>query len=147
MGATKGESVHSIEREVRQLLHRVRRTSQENARLVHPELNPAAYSVLVFVVDREPTRASDVVEHLGVDKGAVSRQVAHLEQLGLVERSCDLVDRRAQTLVLTPEGKVRFAAVVERRRSDFAGRLSKWSAEDLAKFADQLGRYNASLES
>jgi DNA-binding MarR family transcriptional regulator len=146
VAATKEEAVHAIEREVMVLLHRVRRTSLENARLVHPDLQPAAYSVLFFVVDNEPTCASDVVERLGVDKGSVSRQVAHLEKLGLVRRSCDPSDRRVQTLALTIEGKSRVAAVAEQRRSEFEERLSTWSVENLAQFAERLARYNASLE-
>jgi DNA-binding MarR family transcriptional regulator len=146
MTPTKADSVHIIERELAVLLHRVRRTSLDNARLLHADLQPAAYHIFLFVVDNEPTRASDVVEHLGIDKGAVSRQVSHLEDLGLIERSCDLTDRRVQTLVLTTEGKARVAAVAERRRSEFENRLSGWSAENLAQFSERLARYNASLD-
>lgn len=146
MSATKAESVHDIERELTVLLHRVRRTSAENARLIDKDLQAAAYSVLLFIVDNEPTCASDAVEHLGVDKGSVSRQVAHLERLGLVERNCDPSDRRVQTLVLTSAGAARVAEVVERRRSEFTGRLSTWSTENLAQFAERLSRYNASFE-
>lgn len=141
------EPVREIERELLVLIRRVRRTSVENARRVHPELPPAAYPVLLYVADHGPTRASDVVDHLGTDKGAVSRQVAQLEQLGLVTRSCDPEDRRAQALVLTADGRARLDRLAAERRSEFARRLAAWSPEDLASFADQLSRYNATLES
>lgn len=146
MSATKTESVHNIERELTVLLHRVRRHTMENARSLHPELHPAAYSVFRFVADHEPTRACDVVEHLGVDKGAVSRQVTHLEMLGLVERRCDASDHRVQTIALTGDGRSRVEAVADQRRAEFERRLSNWSAENLEQFADRLSRYNASLD-
>lgn len=144
---TKTESLLRIERELGVLLHRVRRRTTQAAPAVHPDLQPAALSVLLFVVDNEGARAAEVVEHFGIDKGAVSRHVVHLESLGLLSRSCDPEDRRAQTLVPTDLARERVGAVRAARRRDVAGRLADWSAEELAALADQLGRYNASLES
>ncbi len=97
-------------------------------------------------MDREGARASEVVEHFGIDKGAVSRHVVHLESLGLLSRSCDPEDRRAQTLVPTDLARERVGSLRAARRRDVAGRLTDWSAEDLAALAEQLARYNASLE-
>jgi len=144
--ASKSESLLCIERELGVLLHRVRRRTTQVAPEVHPDLQPAALPVLMYVVDHEGARASDVVEHFGIDKGAVSRHVVHLESLALLDRSCDPGDRRAQALVPTARARERIRAVRAERRSDVAGRLADWSAEDLAALADQLGRYNASLE-
>ena len=94
--ARHAQALHDIERELTVLLHRARRTTAKNAQHVHPELQPASYAVLLHVVDHGPTRASDIVEHLALDKGAVSRHLAQLEQLGLVERTSDPDDRRAR---------------------------------------------------
>ena len=143
---SKAVSLQSIEQELIVLLRRIRRSSLANARLVHPDLQPAAYAIFRFVADQEPTRASDVADHLAIDKGAISRQVALLEKLGLVERRSDTGDRRVQTLVVTPDGRSRLDAMAARLRSEFAGRLSAWSSADLSSFADHLSRYNASLE-
>ena len=143
---TKTESLLRIERELGVLLHRVRRRTAQYAPAVHPELQPAALSVLLFVVDREGARASEVVEHFGIDKGAVSRHVVHLESLGLLSRSCDPEDRRAQTLVPTDLAPERVGSRRAARRRDVAGRLTDWSAEDLAALAEQPARYTASLE-
>ncbi|HLN76858.1 MAG TPA: helix-turn-helix domain-containing protein [Nocardioidaceae bacterium] len=143
---TKSESLLRIERELGVLIHRWRRRVVHNAAAVHTELQPAALPVLLFVVDNEGVRASDVVEHFGIDKGAISRHVVHLEALGLIARTCDPDDRRAQTLVPTDLARTRVAEVRADRRRDVARRLSDWSADDIAALADQLGRYNASLE-
>lgn len=143
---SKSESQLRIERELGVLLHRVRRRWTQSASAVHPELQPAALSVLMFVAEHEGARACDVVEHFGIDKGAVSRHVVHLESLGLLSRSCDPGDRRAQTLVPTELAHERLRAVRAERRRDVAGRLADWSTDELASLADLLGRYNASLE-
>lgn len=143
---TKTESLLRIERELGVLLHRVRRRTTQAATAVHPELQPAALPVLLYVVDNESARASGVVEHFGIDKGAVSRHVVHLESLGLLSRSCDPEDRRAQPLVPTDLARERIASLRAARRRDMAGRLADWSAEELEALAAQLARYNASLE-
>jgi DNA-binding MarR family transcriptional regulator len=48
---------------------------------------------------------SDVGEHLMVTKAAASQTIDRLVQLGLVERSEDLVDRRLKKLELTSKGR------------------------------------------
>ena len=145
--AAKDQALLRIERELGVLIHRVRRRTAASAASVHPELQPAALPVLAFVVDHEPVRASDVVEHFGIDKGAVSRHVAHLESLGLLTRACDPEDRRAQTIVPTAFGRRRLEALRAARREVVADRLAHWTAADLQALADGLGRYNASIES
>jgi DNA-binding MarR family transcriptional regulator len=143
---TKTESLLRIERELGVLLHRVRRRTTQYAPAVHPDLQPAALHVLLFLLDNEGARASEVAEHFGIDKGAVSRHVVHLESLGLLSRSCDPEDRRAQMLVPTDLARERVGSARGARRRDVAGRLADWSAEELDALADQLGRYNDSLE-
>jgi DNA-binding MarR family transcriptional regulator len=143
---TKSESLLRIEQELGVLLHRVRRRATQSAPAVHPDLQPAALAVLMYVADNVGVRASDVVDHFEIDKGAVSRHVAHLESLGLLSRSCDPGDRRAQTLVPTDLARERLRSVRSERRRDVAGRLADWRPEELAALADQLERYNASLE-
>lgn len=145
MAVSRAEAMRGIDREVRAMLHAVRRTSMDSARLIHPELQATAYAVLLFVADNEPTRAADIVERFGIDKGTISRQIAHVQELGLVTRSCDPGDRRAQTLRLTPDGKARIDTVAEQRRAEAADHLAGWTAVDLTRFAEILGRFNASF--
>ncbi|MGH3369318.1 MAG: MarR family winged helix-turn-helix transcriptional regulator, partial [Nocardioidaceae bacterium] len=78
--------------------------------------------------------------------GAVSRPVGHLEGLGLLSRTCDPADRRAQILVATTSGRERVERLRAERRGVVAGRLADWSVADLAALAHHLGRYNAALE-
>jgi DNA-binding MarR family transcriptional regulator len=141
------EALHDIERELVVLLHRVRRAAIGNAAVIHAELQPSAYPLLLHVVDQGSTRASDMVEHFGLDKSAVSRHLTHLESLGLVLRASDPGDGRAWVVKASPLARRRVTRLRAQRRARFADKLAAWSDEDLVSLAAQLARYNASLES
>jgi DNA-binding MarR family transcriptional regulator len=144
--ADRATALRSIEREVGVLLRRVRRVIGVRARAVHPELQPAAYLVLTHLQERGPARGSAVVEDLGIDKGAVSRQIQHLVDLGLLERQPDPADGRAMLLSLTATASAGLARVQAERSERFDRRLGELTTAELVAFADQLGRYNSALE-
>lgn len=127
------------------LVRRIRRVIAERARLVHPDLQPASYLMLSHVAENGPMRASAVADLFTVDKGAISRQVTHLMELGLVEKSRDPEDGRAWLLSATPDAVQRLRTVAEQRRTYLAERLDGWEAGDLERFTDLLARYNDSL--
>ena len=101
------ETMRALEHEMGVLVRRIRRLIAERARMVHPDLSPVAYSMLMALNDSGPRRASDLVDIFSIDKGAVSRQVEALLDLGLIERSPDPEDRRAAILAITEEGSRR----------------------------------------
>ena len=142
---TRAETIRELEQEVAVLIRRVRRVVGVRARAVHDSLQPAAYLILSYVVESGPVRASAIVEHFDIDKGAVSRQVAHLIELGLVERTPDPEDGRATLLTVTAEGTRRMQDVGARRRRLLDERLGEWSEKELDAFVRQLARYNAAL--
>ncbi|MCU1691470.1 MAG: MarR family transcriptional regulator [Frankiales bacterium] len=144
------DDLAALEREFSLLLRRARASTAELSRTVHPELDGSAYALLSSIVraqgpDGQGLRAQDVAEQFGVDKGAISRQVARLERLGLVERRPDPVDGRARVLVATAAGRERFEAANGLRRSRFRGRLADWSPDDVSRLAELLGRLNATF--
>lgn len=143
---TRDDELRRIEGEVGVLLKRVKRVIGERARMVHPDLGSASYLMLGQLEVSGPVRAADLAGALGHDKGGVSRHVQQLVDLGLVERRPDPEDRRAQLLVLTDEAVARLDAVRRERSARFDALLAEWSGDELATFADQLGRYNAALE-
>ena len=140
------ETVRALEQEMGVLVRRIRRLIAERARMVHPDLSPVAYSMLMALNDSGPRRASDLVDLFSIDKGAVSRQVSALLDLGLIERSPDPEDRRAAILAITEEGSRRLSTIAEMRRREVIDRLSGWSDEDLRGFVAVMARYNSELE-
>jgi DNA-binding MarR family transcriptional regulator len=136
------EAYVRLEREVALLLRRSRALSARLARALHPDLDGAAYGLLALLQDTGPLRASDLVVRLGLDKSTVSRQVATLVQLGLVDRSADPDDGRAQVLTPSAEGSARLARIRDARRARWEEDLSGWPADDVATLAELLGRFN-----
>jgi DNA-binding MarR family transcriptional regulator len=140
------ETMRALEHEMGVLVRRIRRVIAERARMVHPDLSPVAYSMLMALNDSGPQRASDLVDLFSIDKGAVSRQVGALLELELIERSPDLEDRRAAILAITEEGSRRLATIAAMRRREVSERLSGWNEDELRRFVDMMSRYNAALE-
>ena len=144
--AARADSLHQIEHEVSAMIRRIRRVIGDQARALHPDIQPSSYLLVAHVAEQGPVRSSRVVEAFGIDKGAVSRQVQHLVELGLLEREPDPADGRATLLRLTEDGRERFAEVQRKRLERFEERLGDWSDADLSTFAQALARYNASLD-
>ncbi|WP_028659309.1 MarR family winged helix-turn-helix transcriptional regulator [Nocardioides insulae] len=143
---SRPDSLRQLENEFNILWRRVKRVSAERARMVHPELSGPTYSMLNWLVTEGAARASRLVEIFEIDKAAVSRHLHHLEALGLVDRTPDPDDGRATLIVPTEEAIRRIVEVHEARRQVLEERLMDWSPEDLARFADDLARYNKTLD-
>jgi len=142
----RGESLALIEQEVGVLIRRVRRVIVVRARAVHENLQPSSYLLLAHLADCGPARSSAIVEAFEIDKGAISRQVQHLVDLGLVERAADPADGRATLLTVTPEAQRRLADVKSHRRKLLDERLDDWTESDLDVLVAALARYNQALE-
>ncbi|WP_369214741.1 MarR family winged helix-turn-helix transcriptional regulator [Streptomyces flavofungini] len=136
----------SLERELSLLMRRARASSGEMARQVHPDLEPAAYGLLVCLDDGGPQRATDLAAYIGVGKATMSRQLRALEELGLVSRAPDPADGRAWLIRLTPDGRTRFRTVRAARRAQYVRRLQGWDRAEVAELARLLGQLNSSAE-
>ena len=134
-----------LEHEMGVVMRRIRRNIGERARLVHPELSAAGYSMLLALDEGGPRRSSELAELFAIDKGAVSRQVAQLAELGFVTREKDPIDGRAQLLTITDLGHERLGEVAKQRRRLYDERLSTWDTDELQDFVRSLARYNESV--
>lgn len=141
-GMDSHEAYVRLEREVALLLRRARAISGRLGGELHRDLDGAAYGLLVLLDDAGPLRASDVVARLGLDKSTVSRQVAALVDLGMVDRAADPDDGRAQVLSISAEGHRRLSEVREARRARWEADLADWPVSDVATLAALLGRLN-----
>jgi DNA-binding MarR family transcriptional regulator len=146
MVTTRQQALRRIEQEVGVLLRRVRRVIGDRARAVHPDLQPSSYLLLSHLAESGPLRASAVVEEMGIDKGAVSRQITHLAELGLLDRTRDPDDGRAMLLAVTDDARARLDRVARDRSERFGQLLREWTDTELAAFGAELGRYNTALD-
>src|ERR1044072_3637899 len=104
MTARRAETRGNLEREMGVMVRRIRRVIGLRARAVHPDLVPSSYLMLSYVAEQGPLRAAEIAEQFDIDKGAVSRQVTHLTELGLLARVTDPEDGRAMLVSVSGEG-------------------------------------------
>jgi DNA-binding MarR family transcriptional regulator len=140
--AARDCAAEALERELSVLFRRARAASGELARAVHPELEPAAYGLLVRLAEAEPERATDLAAYLGVGKATMSRQLRALEELGLVAREPDPADGRAYLMRLTEEGRARFSRVRTARRERYLRQLTAWDYGEIAELSRLLHELN-----
>ncbi|MFF9346716.1 MarR family winged helix-turn-helix transcriptional regulator [Streptomyces sp. NPDC014734] len=145
MPGTPSEREVSLDVIQRELTAFARRARAAAARL-HPELPLVSYTLLAHIDDRHGCRATDLAAHYMLDKSTVSRQVGTLEKLGLVERHPDPDDHRIQVLHPTEAGTRALASTQASRRAAYQERLADWTANDLARFAEYLLRYNSASD-
>ncbi|MFF3391596.1 MarR family winged helix-turn-helix transcriptional regulator [Streptomyces sp. NPDC002669] len=136
----------ALERELAVFLRRARANSGEMAREVHPELESAAYGLLVRLESAGQQRATDLAAYFGVGKATMSRQLRALEGLGLVAREPDPADGRAFLVHLTAEGLARYRSVRDARRERYVRKLDDWDRAEVAELARLLHQLNARAE-
>ncbi|WP_418959093.1 MarR family winged helix-turn-helix transcriptional regulator [Streptomyces tritici] len=132
----------ALERELSVFLRRARASSGEMAREVHPELEPAAYGLLVRLDEAGPQRATELAAYIGVGKATMSRQLRALDDLGLIARDPDPADGRAWLVRLTDEGRARFRSVRDARRERYVRKLADWDRGEVAELARLLHQLN-----
>ncbi|WP_406203029.1 MarR family transcriptional regulator [Kitasatospora sp. NBC_01560] len=136
------EYLMAVEREVALLFRRGRARVAEMSRRVHPRLEGMAYSMLAYVEQAGQVRVTDVGVHFSVGKATVSRQIRALEELGLVSREVDPLDRRSALVSLTEDGRRRFLGARDARMERVRALMANWSEEDVVRFAELLHRFN-----
>lgn len=116
------------------------------AREVHPDLEPAAYGLLIRLDELGRQRATELAAYIGVGKATMSRQLRALEELGLLAREPDPADGRAWLVDLTEEGRSRVGRVREARRARYVSQLAHWDRREVAELARLLHQLNRVME-
>lgn len=108
-------------------------------------LEGALFPLLVGVARFGPIGVVDLADRAGRDHTTVSRQVAKLESLGLVERRGNAADRRVREAVVTAKGR-QMTDLVDAARERMVGAVfESWDVHDIndlvrlmRKFADAV---------
>ncbi|NYI80860.1 MarR family winged helix-turn-helix transcriptional regulator [Nocardioides panzhihuensis] len=144
--ATRIEALVRLESELGMFLRRGKRAMSARGRMLHPDLPPGGYMLLTWLAEHGPVRASALVDGLGIDKGAVSRMVQTIIDLGLLERHPDPEDGRASLVSVTAKAREGLDRVARERRVRFNDRLADWSPDEIDQLSGMLSRYNEALE-
>lgn len=108
-------------------------------------LDRALFPLLVGIERSGPIGVVELADRAGRDHTTVSRQVARLESLGLVERRAGAADRRVREAVVTAKGKAMTDRVDAARERIGRAVFERWDAQDfdelvrlMRKFADAV---------
>lgn len=142
-GDERADAIRQVEAEFMNMAGRFRRLIARRAERLSPGLLPGGFKVFTTIALEGPITASAVGEQLMLDKSQMSRTVTDLEARGLVMRTPDPNDRRAQLLEATPEAGAR----LEEIRNDPAERgmrnkLEAWSLGDIRRLGTLLHALN-----
>lgn len=114
---------------------------------ISTEISGVSMIVLQIVFKRGPITATGIGHWLEMDKSLVSRQVAKLRELGLVETAESPEDRRVQLLTASEEAIGLLNGVRERWSNSYRERFADWTPGELEALRAGLHRFNAATES
>ena len=108
-------------------------------------LDRALFPLLVRLGMSGALSVGDLADQVGRDHTTVSRQLAKLEEMGLVARQAADADRRVKAAALTVEGEAVVQAITGARRRLLSRALADWSEDDRTRLADLNQRFVDSL--
>lgn len=116
---------------------------QRDARMIEEAgivLDRALFPLLVGIGRFGPIGVSELGDRVGRDYTTVSRQVAKLESLGLVERRPGAADKRVTEAIITATGRKMTDAIDVARDKLLSMMLADWSAEEVQALASLIRR-------
>jgi DNA-binding MarR family transcriptional regulator len=111
------------------------------------ELDRGLHPVLATIGADGPIRSTALAEALALSPSTVSRHVARLEQMGVVERLPDRADARASLVVLTESGRQALDTLNTAWEEIIAEEIAAAELPDPGSMAAQLASLCAALSS
>jgi DNA-binding MarR family transcriptional regulator len=109
-------------------------------------LDRALFALLVALGARGKLSVVALADLVGRDHTTVSRQLAKLESLSLIERHENPSDGRSRTAQVTEEGGKMVSAITAARRRLLARALAGWSEADREILANSTRRFANALK-
>ena len=129
-----------LETELVQLQRALERLARRSD--IHRDLDRASYLLARTLEATGPISVKDLASRLGLDATTVTRQVATMERLGLLDRHSDPNDGRVKLIELSPNGRRKMRAVQRARRERVRQLFAGWSNRDQLELGQLLGRFN-----
>jgi DNA-binding MarR family transcriptional regulator len=110
----------------------ITRTSRRLRQEAGTGLSPTLTAALATVDRYGPLTPSELAARERIQRPTATRLVARLEELGLLQRAADPVDRRSSLLSVTPQGRALLEALRGRKTAFLAHRLATLEPEERA---------------
>lgn len=152
MSPDNGVALDDIEAAFARLAPAVKGRMAQNARLFHPELRGAGFSVLRVVLlhslrgPEGDLTVSDIVCDTHMDKSVVSRQLKDLKAWGLIQVARSEQDARVFLVSATDFALDRFKAIKSSTRADYLDTFASWDSSDVTELAALLTRFAEQVE-
>lgn len=108
-------------------------------------LERAHYLLLLLLNEGDSQSVGGLAEHINLDASTVTRQIAAMQNAGLIDKQPNPEDRRGGFVTITARGR----EALERTRQQRLRRVGKsfraWSDGDRAEFARLMARLNQEL--
>lgn len=108
-------------------------------------LDRALFPLVVRVGLYQPIGVVDLADMVGRDHSTISRQMAKLEELGLIARTPALTNKRISLASLTEHGEELRAAIEGARGALYAQIQSQWSPKDRSDLNRLLKKLNEDM--
>jgi DNA-binding MarR family transcriptional regulator len=110
-------------------------------------VDPGTFWLLKTISHRGPLRITELASFTQLDTSTVSRHVSQLERNGLIERTPDPADGRAQLVGISDTGQEQLEQAFQRRRQILENTLAGWESGDVAEFERLLSKFVAGIDS
>lgn len=104
-------------------------------------LDRALFPLLVGIERFGPIGVVDLAGKAGRDYTTVSRQVAKLDELGLVTRQAGARDARLREATVTPKGMAMTRAIDAAREGIVRALFADWDARDVAQLVRLMSKF------
>lgn len=109
-------------------------------------LDPGTFWLLKGLAQHDAMRVTELATLASLDASTVSRHVQQMHRAGLIERTQDPADGRAQRVALSDQGRQLLDQGLGHRRELLTRSLEDWPAHDIETFDTLLTRFVSNLE-
>jgi DNA-binding MarR family transcriptional regulator len=109
-------------------------------------LTPTKYSVLKLLFKNQKCMVVDISNTMSMTSGAATTLLNQLEEVGLIYRFRDEMDRRAVWIQLSEEGNSLISTIVEKNNQFWAEMLSTLTKEEQAEYIRLLKKIETNIK-
>jgi len=128
------------------LMQHYRVTIRESINANELGLNAMHVRCLYIINDIENCTANDIVQKMRRDKAQIARLIKELINLGLVEKTASIKDKRCFIISFTTEGKALLTKVLEAEKAINEKMCKNISEEQVNTFTNVIDKMNNNLK-
>ncbi|MCW2809955.1 MAG: putative MarR family transcriptional regulator [Friedmanniella sp.] len=110
-------------------------------------LDPGTFWLLKTLLGSGSLRVTELAGCANLDTSTVSRHVTQLDRAGLIHRTPDPQDGRAQRVELSEHGRAELQSALTQRRALLTRSLEGWDDADVEQLDVLLARFVGNIES